>query len=45
MPIILPVFFGLVAGISHGLVSDYVNAPTSLSQKVTQPFLGQTLND
>ncbi|MGB3573083.1 MAG: hypothetical protein WA783_19560 [Phormidesmis sp.] len=45
IPIVLPVFFGLVAGISHGIVSDSMNLPTTLDQAVSQPFLSQTLSE
>jgi len=45
IPIVLPVFFGLVAGISHGVVSDSINLPTTLSQTVTQPLFGQSLSE
>ncbi|MEL6940159.1 MAG: hypothetical protein AAFO84_13300 [Cyanobacteria bacterium J06598_1] len=44
IPVLLPAFLGLVAGISHGVVSDYMNVPTSLGQ-TTPAFLGQSLND
>ena len=45
LPIFLPVFFGLIAGFSHGIATDSMNLPNSLGEKVTQPFLGQALSD
>jgi hypothetical protein len=46
IPILLPVFLGLIAGISHGMASEYANLPTALGEETSQPFEGiQSLKD
>ncbi|MGC1310384.1 MAG: hypothetical protein WA885_24405 [Phormidesmis sp.] len=36
--LILPAVLGLVAGVSHGLVSHYADLPMSLSEQMTSPL-------
>ena len=44
--LILPAALGLIAGISHGVVSHQANLPMSLSDQITQPLSGiQVLRD
>lgn len=38
--LILPAFLGLVAGVSHGVVSHYSDLPMSLGEQITQPLEG-----
>ncbi|MGB3298171.1 MAG: hypothetical protein WBA76_07865 [Phormidesmis sp.] len=39
-PLLLPALLGLMAGISHGMVSHYTGLPMSLNQQLIQPFEG-----
>ena len=44
--LILPAALGLIAGISHGVVSHQADLPMSLNDQITQPFSGsQVLRD
>ncbi|MEL6354874.1 MAG: hypothetical protein AAFR58_24485 [Cyanobacteria bacterium J06627_28] len=43
-PILLPALLGLAAGLSHGLVENYLELPTSIGEMVEQPFTGSALN-
>lgn len=36
--LVLPAALGLIAGISHGVVSHYADLPMSLSEQLAQPF-------
>ena len=45
LPAILPVFFGLVAGLSHGVATNSLDLPDTLGETLTQPLLGQSLSD
>lgn len=33
----LPMFFGLVAGVGHGVISHHHNLPLSLTDQIFQP--------
>ncbi|MGB7251782.1 MAG: hypothetical protein WBC73_22795 [Phormidesmis sp.] len=36
--LILPAALGLIAGMSHGVVSHYADLPVSLSEQMLQPL-------
>jgi hypothetical protein len=36
--LLFPVFFGLMAGIGHGVISDHNNLPFSLMDQLFQPL-------
>ena len=36
--LVLPAIFGLLAGVSHGVISHYNNSPVSLSEQFIVPL-------
>ena len=40
--IALPAVLGLIAGMSHGIVSLYADLPVSLGEQLVQPLSGST---
>lgn len=46
IPVFLPAVLGLIAGISHGVVAEYMEQPTNLGEVLGQSFQsGQMLRD
>lgn len=45
-PLVLPAAFGLIAGLTHGLISHMVDLPVPLSEQISMPLEPtQTLRD